>query len=393
MNVYLRNNSRREIEMKKVLITTALAGFIRSFLKNDIEILKNMGYEVHCAANKNHAGASDIDRFFEENNIIFHQIDFSSNKPISKDTIKAYKQLKDLKCKYDFKVVHCHTPISGALTRYVFKDTRKKGTKVIYTTHGFYFHKGSSKKTWIVFRSIEDLMSRLSDMIITINKEDFENANKMHCNKVRYINGVGVDTNKFTNCKIEREKYRKLIGIKEDDLMILAIGELSNRKNHQIIIKALGKLQIRNSVFVICGNAITEEATTNELKRLANKNNVKLHLLGLRKDIPEIIKCADIGVISSTREGLGLAGIEMLAGGLPLVASNVHGIIDYMYDSKTGYVCNPYSENEFAEAILKLVDKQIREEMSDKCVNSAKRFDKTISYKQMNEIYKEISQL
>lgn len=379
--------------MKKVLITTALAGFIRSFLKNDIEILKKMGYEVHCAANKNHEGANDIDRFFMENNIIFHQIDFSSNKPISKQTIIAYKQLKEVKMKYNFDIVHCHTPISGAITRVLFNNFRKKGTKVIYTTHGFYFHNGSSKKTWLIYKNIEDIMSRMSDMIITINREDFENAKRMHCNIVKHINGVGVDTTRFINCKIERNKYRESIGINKENLMILAIGELSIRKNHQVIIKALGKLNIKNAVFVICGNAMTEEATTEELKKLADENNVKLLLLGLRSDIPEIIKCADIGVISSTREGLGLAGIEMLASGTPLVASNVHGIMDYMEDGKTGYVCNPYDSNEFATAISKLAAKQKREKMKHKCINSAKRFDKSISYKQMTEIYKEISQI
>lgn len=379
--------------MKKVLITTALAGFIRSFLKNDIEILQDMGYEVHCAANKNHAGSDDIDRFFEENNIIFHQVDFSSNKPFSKQTIVVYKQLKQVKIKHNFDIVHCHTPISGAITRILFNNYRKKGTKVIYTTHGFYFHKEASRKVWIIYRTIEDIMSRLSDMIITINNEDFENAKKMHCDKVRHINGVGVDTKKFINCNINRDEYRKSIGINQDDIMILAIGELSNRKNHQIIIKALGRLNMSNSIFVICGNAMTEEATTEELKKLAVENNVRLLLLGLRKDIPEIIKCADIGVISSTREGLGLAGIEMLAGGLPLVSSNVHGIMDYMIDGKTGYVCNPYDEIEFADSIVKLGNMDLRLKMKQECINSAKKFDKLISYNQMKKIYKEISLL
>lgn len=376
--------------MKKVLITTALAGFIRSFLKNDIDILQKMGYEVHCAANKNHPGANDIDKFFKENNIIFHQIDFSSNKPISKQTIIAYNQLKKLRNKYDFNIVHCHTPISGAITRIVFKNSRKNGTKVIYTTHGFYFHKSSSKKTWIVYRNIEDIMSRLSDMIITINNEDFENAKQMHCDKVKHINGVGVDTQRFISCNINRNDYRKSIGVSKNEFMILAIGELSSRKNHKVIIKALGTLNMPNAVFVICGNAMTEEATTEELKKLASENNVKLLLLGLRNDIPEIVKCADIGVISSTREGLGLAGIEMLSGGLPLVSSNVHGIMDYMIDGSTGYVCNPYNYYEFAEGIRKLTNDELRLQMKNKCINSAKKFDKLISYNQLQNIYYEI---
>ena len=63
--------------------------------------------------------------------------------------------------------------------------------------YGFYFHKHSSKKTWMVFHTIEDMMSRYCDAIITINREDYENAKKLHCGKVFYIPGVGVDTKRF----------------------------------------------------------------------------------------------------------------------------------------------------------------------------------------------------
>lgn len=378
-----------ETNNKKVLIVTALAGFIRSFLENDILILQKKGYEVHCAANKYHPGAEDIEIYFDKLGVYFHQVDFSSNKPISRKTIESYFQIKILRKQYAFALVHCHTPIAGAVARLAFRKNRTKGTKVIYTTHGFYFHKNSNKKSWLIFRTVEDMMSRLSDMIITINHEDYENAKKMHCKNVKYINGVGVDTERFIQCKTNKT-YRENIGVKQDEVMILAIGELSNRKNHQIVIRALGKLRLKNIVFVICGNAMTSEATTEQLKHLAVENNVKLLLLGLRKDIPQVCRCADIGVISSTREGLGLAGIEMLASELPLVASATHGILDYMEDGKNGYLANPYNEDEFALGIKKLLDSNIRQAMKPACVAMARKFDKAISLQQMEAIYDEI---
>ena len=375
---------------KRVLISTALAGFIRSFLMNDIQILQSMGYEVHCAANKNHAGAGEIEKYFEDAGVIFHQIDFSSNKPISKETFIALKQMRKLIEKYDFSIVHCHTPISGAICRRVCRKKRKDGMKVIYTTHGFYFHKSSSKKSWIIFKTIEDFMSRFTDMMITINYEDYNNARKMHCKDVRYIPGVGVDINKFRNVSIDKNDYRKKLGIKEDAIIVLAIGELSERKNHQVIIKALEELRVQNIVFVICGNAMTNNATTDLIKKLSKENNVDTHLLGLRKDIAEICHCSDIGVMPSSREGLGLAGIEMLASGLPIVASNVHGIVDYVVDGENGYLCNPYNEREFATAIQKLLDINLRNKMKLKCSNSVLDFDKNISYSCMEKIYNNV---
>lgn len=375
---------------KKVLISTALAGFIRSFLMNDIQILQSMGYEVHCAANKNHAGVGEIEKYFEDRGIIFHQIDFSSNKPISKETLISLKQIRNLIEKYDFSIVHCHTPISGAICRLACRKKRKCGMKVIYTTHGFYFHKSSSKKNWIIFKTIEDFMSRFTDMIITINNEDYNNASKMHCKDVRYIPGVGVDINKFRDTSIDKNEYRKKLGIEKDSIVVLAIGELSERKNHQVIIKALGELRLQNIVFVICGNAITNAETTDLIKKLSIDNGVDTRLLGLRKDIAEICHCADIGVMPSSREGLGLAGIEMLASGLPIVASNVHGIVDYVVDGENGYLCNPYNPHEFAISIKKLLDSNLRNAMNLKCSDSVEGFDKNISYSHMIKIYKDI---
>lgn len=375
---------------KKAIIVTALAGFVRSFLTNDILILQDMGYEVHCAANIYHSGSEGMKEYFKEKNIIFHQVEFSSNKPISKQTITSYKKIKKLLQETKFDVIHCHTPIAGAITRVSCRKQRKNGTKVIYTTHGFYFHRHSSFKTWLIYRTFEDLMSYISDAIITINREDFKNAKKMHCKYVYYIPGVGVDTNRFINTKVNRDEYRKKIGIDNDEILVLAVGELSERKNHQIIIKALSECKDENIVFMICGNAMTNSNTKKFLEELAKENGVNLRLMGLRKDIPQICKCADIGVMPSKREGLGLSGIEMLASGLPVVASNVHGIVDYISDGVNGYLCNPNDFYEFARAIKKLVPKSVRLNMKENCVKSAEPFDKKCSDDKMRKIYKEI---
>jgi glycosyltransferase involved in cell wall biosynthesis len=375
---------------KRALIVTALAGFVRSFLTHDIQLLQKMGYEVHCAANKDHPGAEGIDEYFRKNHVIFHQVPFSSNQPLSSETIVAYKEIKKFIKKEHLDVVHCHTPIAGAICRLACRKQQNSGLKVLYTTHGFYFHKDSGKKSWLLFRTIEDFLSRFTDAIITINKEDSENAKKMHCAQVYHINGVGVDTERFRNVEIDRDAYRISIGVAADELMVLAVGELSERKNQKVVIEALGKLQLQNVVFVHCGNAMNKSGTTNALVKLAQEKQVRMLLLGFRKDTPQICRCADIGTISSTREGLGLAGIEMLASGLPVVASRVHGILDYMQDGVNGYLADPYSPDEFAEAIRKLAEKQNRAAMKEKCIESAKDYDKSISFRQMEDIYHKV---
>lgn len=375
---------------KKALIVTALAGFIRSFLTSDIIQLQERGYDVTCAANMYHPGSDGMDEYFRSLGVTFEQIDFSSNKPFSRATANSYEQLKQLLKDSHFDLVHCHTPIAGALCRWACRTMRSCGTKVIYTTHGFYFHKGSGFKSWALFYPVEWIMSGLSDAIITINSEDYRAASRMRCPHVYHINGVGVDVDKFWSVDIDRDGYRKSLGIGPNDTVVLSVGELSRRKNLKVVIDALALLARPDIVLIHCGNAMNADNTLEEVKKAAEEGHVRMKMLGLRNDMPQICKCADIGTISSTREGLGLAGIEMLASGLPLVASGVHGILDYAKDGVNGYLANPYDAMSFAHGIEKLLDPDVRAKMRSVCHETALPFDSAVSRMQMKRIYDDV---
>lgn len=376
---------------KKALIVSALSGFILSFLKHDIETLQSMGYELYCAASTGNYNFDDVVNIYKDMGVGFHHIDFSSKAPLSKKSLRAFREIRQLLKEEHFDLIHCHTPITGVIVRLAAGYYRRhRGTKVIYTSHGFYFHKASGKKAWIIYYTIEKMMSALCDAIITINTEDYEAAKKMLCKRVYHINGVGCDTACYRDAEADREAYREMLGVEPDQIMLLDIGELSVRKNHGIIIDAIAKLNMDKLVLVICGKAITGSGTYEILKKKAEEKKVKVIFAGHRHDIPQICKCADIGVLPSLREGLGLAGIEMMSAGLPLVTSNVHGIKDYMTDGKTGYMCDPYDADAFAKAIYKLCDPKQRDLFRENCIESAKRFDLAVSTGQMRQIYTEL---
>lgn len=379
--------------MKKALIISAMAGFTATFLRNDIKILQSMGYEVDCAGDSSARGIETYNAIFSELDAKFIQIDFDSKSPFSRKNLKAFQQIRRLLKEAQYDVIHCHTPIPGVLVRLAAAPrwlfSRNK-PKVIYTTHGFYFHRTSGKKSWLVYYTIEKLMSLLCDAIITINREDFANAKRMWAKRAYHINGVGFDSEKYKSTQIDRDAYRESLGIGKDDFVILATGELSDRKNHQVIVKAIAKLGMPNICFVICGKAVQGQGTYDKLTKMASDANVKLMLLGHRSDIPEICRCADIGAFPSNREGLGLSGLEMLSSGLPVVSSNVHGIMDYMKDGVNGYAISPYNVDGFAAAIARLMDANLRESMRQACIDSAAEFDNHVSHKQMRQIYSEI---
>ena len=291
--------------MKRALIVAATGGFLNGFLIPDMKLLQEMGYEVHCAANGNSVSTFVPEERFASIGVAFHQIDFSSTSPISKESLTAYKQYKELLNKYEFDFVHVHTPIPGAIVRMATRRKRKRGCVVVYTTHGLTFPKGSSLKTKIVYGGVEWICSWMTDGIITINWEDYAQMKKMGCKNVYHINGVGVDTSRYHECQIDRETYRKSLGLSENDIAILEVGELSTRKNHKVIIDALEKLADQRYVFLICGKAMSNLGTYDFLKKYAEEKNVRVIFLGFRKDIPEINRCADIAVLPSLREGLG----------------------------------------------------------------------------------------
>lgn len=373
--------------MKRALVVTNLVGFVH-FLWNDIQVLQSLGYEVTFAANDDApANARDIKRL-ERMGVRFHDLTLSSKNPLAKENMKAFLEIRDLLAEEKYDLVHCHTPIAGLVARLAANKYRKKGMKVIYTSHGFAATRFSPRKQRILYSTVEKAASFFTDTIITINEEDFQTAKKMHCADVRKISGVGVDTAHYHDVTVDVDEYKKMLGLPTDKIMVLSVGELSARKNHQVIVKALGSLPNKSEyIYVICGREVGGSGCAQMLRDLAREQGVELYLLGHRGDIPEVMHCSDIGAIPSVREGLGLAGIQSLCAEVPLVGTDVQGIREYILEDVTGYLCQPYDVAGYAEAIRKLTDVPTRRRLQKNCYEVAQRFDKRISNQQMNDIY------
>lgn len=380
---------------KKVLIVASVISFIEWFNKENVEYLRNhLSCEVHIACNMDYMEDTDENRtniYLKELNkkgVFLHNIHFARS-PFDKNNIVAYRKLTKLISETHFNLIHCHTPTASILTRLAARRSRKKGTIVMYTCHGFHFHNAASKKNWIIYYPIEKICSRLCDYIVTINKEDYKRALQFNSKNVRYIPGVGVDIELIRNTNVDKKQYKHKLGIPEDSIMILSIGEMIERKNHEVIIRALGKIKDNNIYYLICGKGPLKE----KLKMVARECGIadNVIFLGFRKDIPELCNTADISAFPSRIEGLGLAGIEAMAAGVPLVSSNVHGILDYVIDGETGYTCNPDDIEGFAVAINKLAtDENLRNEMSKKCVEAVRPFELNHALSEMWKIYDEI---
>ena len=320
--------------------------------------------------------------------ITLHQIGFDRS-PLGKRNVRAYRQLRQLITDIHFDLIHCHTPTASVLLRLAARKCRKSGTVVMYTCHGFHFHNASSKINWLIYYPVEKLLSGRCDYLVTINREDYERAKSFRARNVRYIPGVGVDLKRIKTTVVDKDEMKQSIGIPRESIMVLSVGELIERKNHEVIIRALAKLQKEEIYYVICGKGPLRE----QLEELAKSLGIgeKVVFLGFRTDIPELCNTADISAFPSIIEGLGLAGIEAMAAGVPLVSSNVHGILDYVKDGETGYACAPDDVDAFAAAIEELADNpELRLQMKSKCQSAVEPFDLQNALGEMWSIYREI---
>lgn len=321
---------------KRVLLVATVPSMIGQFNMNNIRILKNMGYKVDVATDFNDTSVWTTERIMqfkkdmEAIEVECFQIDFSRSPLHVKRHIESYNEIKKLILQRKYAFIHTHTPIASAIVRVAAHKTK---TKVIYTAHGFHFYDGAPIKNWVLFYPVEKFLSKWTDVLITINKEDYKRAvNNFNVKKTFYVPGVGVDIEKFSTYKVDKEKKRLEIGVKTDDLILLSVGELSVRKNQKVIIESLGKMKqegtIGSIVYLIVGKGELQEFFQALIEKHGLQDHVKM--LGFRSDIAELLHVADLFVFPSLQEGLPVALMEAMASGTPCLASTIRGNTDLL---------------------------------------------------------------
>lgn len=344
---------------KKALVVTTVASTLDQFCMNNINILQKF-YKVYVSANFTIGNNTSIERIKEftselyKKNIVINEVNFNRNS-FSKSNYFAYKEIKKFIDDNSFELIHCHTPVAAMLVRLAARNSRKNGTKVIYTAHGFHFFKGAPLKNWILFYPIERWLARYTDVLITINKEDYCRARKsFKAEKIEYIPGVGINIKKLSQVIVDKSAKRKELNVPLDAFVVLSVGELNKNKNHETIIKAIAELNNSNTYYLICGQGVLENYLKDLIKELGVEKRVKL--LGYRSDVAEIIKAVDVFAFPSYREGLSVALMEAMALGLPIVCSKIRGNTDLIENGRGGYLLKPNDIDGFSAAIVKIAN-------------------------------------
>ncbi|GBG09011.1 glycosyl transferase [Paenibacillus agaridevorans] len=340
-----------------------------------------MGWEVHVAA----SGALDLPYTDAKFDLPIHR------SPLKKENVSAYRMLKAIIDKEGYDMIHCHTPMGGALARLAAREARTRGTKVIYTAHGFHFFKGAPLLNWLLYYPVERWLSAHTDCLVTINEEDYGRAGRsaFKAGMIAHVHGVGVDTGWYAPIgEEEKTARRERFNYGPDHFLLIYAAEFNSNKNHRLLIYSIAKLKgkVPGARLLLAG----EGPLLNECRALAIQLGVAhmIEFLGYRDDLDELYPMCDAAVASSIREGLPVNVMEAMACGLPIVATRNRGHNELIDEGRTGFIVEAGDVESFASRLqLLYYFRDSRRRMGGRGAERARRYSLEQVMGELGEMY------
>lgn len=193
----------------------------------------------------------------------------------------------------------------------------------------------------------------------------------------------GIDVERFA----QAQPCAALVKEKGQKKAVVMVAGFRYQKDQDTLIKAISLLPKDDYELWLVGDGERREALHNVVKDMAVEDRVKF--LGLRNDIPNILKAADIVVMSSHFEGLSLSNLEGMASGKPFIASDVDGL----HEIVAGHgLLFPHEDAPALAELIKRVssDEALRERVVMACSAKAAQYDIHIMVDKYNKIYESL---
>jgi glycosyltransferase involved in cell wall biosynthesis len=344
----------------------------------------NMGYEVFLGVNRNRPEELSCELPIK----LFDSHTYRSITAFNDNRI-AFNNLNKILKENDIEVIHCNTPVGGLIGRLCGRKNHIK--YVIYTAHGFHFYKGAPLINRTVFKWAERIMAHWTDIIITMNQEDYEAAKTFKLKKggkVYKVHGVGISLSEYQNIKKDDLNKRNEFSLSQNDFICISAGDLVLRKNYRTAIESIAYAKNPHIHYLICGEGPEKDNLRSLAKKLGIDNQI--HFLGYRTDIKELLAMSDCFLFTSTQEGLPRSLLEAMAVGLPVVVSKIRGNVDLIENGKGGFLCTPFNAVDFANSINILTnDKTLCESMANYNLEVIKQYDISVVEEEIKKIYKD----
>ncbi|MGQ9733153.1 MAG: glycosyltransferase family 4 protein [Candidatus Zipacnadales bacterium] len=262
---------------------------------------------------------------------------------------KAYRFLQHLLAERKFDVIHSHSAKAGFLARMA---ARRLSAARVYTPHCFPFCMKTSSFRRHQYLWAERLVGRYTDCLVAVSPSEAELAVQMRIvprERVIIVEN-GLDLTPL-DAPVDIAEKKQSLGISPTQPVILAVGALRPQKGMRYLIEAVPRLAVRYPELqvLIAGEGELRGELAELIARLGVGKHVRL--LGMREDVPELLRIADCFVLPSLWEGGPYALLEAMAAGTPVVGSRIKGIIDWVTEGKTGRLAEPGSSDSLAKAV------------------------------------------
>ena len=274
-----------------------------------------------------------------------------------------------------FDIVHTHNTAPQLFTAIAHKFC--SNCRLITTEHSTNNRRRSIK----LFSFIDKWMYKQYDHIICISniaETSLKNYLKGRIDNISTINN-GVDISKYMNAEPNQEILNQFKGKKT----AIMVAGFRWEKDHKTLIKAYQHLPEEYHL-LLAGTGVLQPEYEKMCQELDLKD--RIHFLGMRSDIPQLLKSVDLVIMSSHFEGLSLSSIEGMASGKPFLASNVNGLREVVEGA--GVLFPHEDDKTLADEIQKISeDKEYRKKVISLCQQRAKQFDIKLMTESYNKLY------
>ena len=359
------NDSRTSL-----LMVATLARTLDAFMRPQVAALRRAGWRVDGMARGISASANAGETYEATWEVGW------ARQPLALANLRAASRVRTVVRRGCYDIVHVHTPVAALVTRFALRAREAGRPTVIYTAHGFHFHRGGSRLSNLLYATLERIAARWTDELVVINEEDHQAALDLHLvngGHLHRVHGVGIDLDRFDRAAGRSSvlpQVRNRFGLPAMAPLIVSVAELNHNKNLGYLVQGLARMQRRDAHLVIVGDGPQHNALT----RLASTLGVgeRVHLTGHITDVVSMLSVAAVFALVSRREGLPVSMIEAMAMGVPVVGTDTRGIRDLLSEKRGTIV-----PLDAPDALAAALDGALSGEASGAMAATARRYVRT----------------
>ncbi|MEI6125123.1 MAG: glycosyltransferase family 4 protein [Pseudomonadota bacterium] len=286
-------------------------------------------------------------------------------------------------------IVHTHSSKTGILGRWAARFARVP--VIVHTVHGWGHHDYQNFLVKNLYKFLERRTVGFTDKLIVVSHlNTLKGLRDTIGTEEKYITiHSAINLDDFINPACDTVLLKRDLGIDPERPVVGTIGRLSPQKNPIDFVKVAAQVKkvIPDAQFLFIGDGPLRSATEALVKELGLAHDV--FLPGLRTDIPALLSCMDVFMLTSLWEGLPRVIPQAMAMGLPVVANAVDGVCEVIEDGVNGFLMSPHAISRMAEKIIELLaSANLRDEVGRQGrITAEKEFSVREMIKKIEDLY------